>query len=79
MPLLREQHGAVHVLEDVDCSVLLAEKRHERTLRERLFGTSVSAGATAETGVTTEAATPEVEGSGEGDEGHVDVPDDGDE
>ncbi len=47
------------VLEEVDCSVRLAEKRHERTLRERLFGTSVSAGATAETGVTTEASTPE--------------------
>ena len=56
------------MLEEVDCSVLLGEKRHERTLRERLFGTSVSAGATAETGVTTEAATPEVEGSGEVDE-----------
>ena len=67
------------VLEEVDCSVLLAEKRHERTLRERLFGMSVSAGATAETGVTTEASTPEVEGSDEGDESHVDVPDDGDE
>jgi amino acid transporter/nucleotide-binding universal stress UspA family protein len=26
------------VLEDVDCSVLIAEKRHETTLRERLFG-----------------------------------------
>jgi amino acid transporter/nucleotide-binding universal stress UspA family protein len=26
------------VLYDVDCSVLLAERKHERTLRERLFG-----------------------------------------
>jgi len=26
------------VVEDVDCSVLLAQKRHERSLRERLFG-----------------------------------------
>jgi len=26
------------VVEDVDCSVILAEKRHERSLRERLFG-----------------------------------------
>jgi nucleotide-binding universal stress UspA family protein len=26
------------VVEDVDCSVLLAERKHERSLRERLFG-----------------------------------------
>ncbi|QLH78175.1 amino acid permease [Halosimplex rubrum] len=26
------------VVDDVDCSVLLAEKKHERSLRERLFG-----------------------------------------
>jgi nucleotide-binding universal stress UspA family protein len=28
----------LEVLDDVDCSVLIAEKKHERTLRERLFG-----------------------------------------
>jgi nucleotide-binding universal stress UspA family protein len=28
----------IDVVEDVDCSVILAEKRHERSLRERLFG-----------------------------------------
>ena len=30
------------VLEDVDCSVLIAEKKHETTLRERIFGESRS-------------------------------------
>ncbi len=28
------------ILDDVDCSVLIAEKRHETTLRERIFGES---------------------------------------
>ena len=48
------------VLEVVDCSVLLAEKRHERTLRERLFGTAGTRTA-SETGVTPEPTTPDVE------------------
>jgi len=53
------------VLEDVECSVLLAEKRHERTLRERLFGTGETT-AYEGTGVTTEPATPALEGVDDG-------------
>ncbi|THE65866.1 amino acid permease [Salinadaptatus halalkaliphilus] len=45
------------VLEEVECSVLLTEKRHERTLRERIFGTGTDAGEGA-TGVTPTAASP---------------------
>ncbi|WP_089787230.1 amino acid permease [Natronobacterium haloterrestre] len=50
------------VLEDVECSVLLAEKSHTRSLRERVFGSDRT--ETEETGVTPEPATPEVEASG---------------
>lgn len=51
------------VLDEVECSVLLAEKRHERTLRERLFGTTDRTGEGSETGVTPEPTTPNVEES----------------
>ncbi|SDR45127.1 amino acid permease [Natronobacterium texcoconense] len=43
------------VLEEVECSVLLAEKSHKRSLRERVFGSSADDG----TGVTPEPATPD--------------------
>ena len=50
------------VLEDVECSVLLAEKRHERTLRERLFGTDRGRlEPDDDPGVQPEASTPEVD------------------
>jgi amino acid transporter/nucleotide-binding universal stress UspA family protein len=49
------------VLEEVECSVLLAEKRHERTLRERLFGTGGEPDYEADTGVEPEPTTPDVE------------------
>ena len=49
------------VLEEVDCSVLLAEKRHERTLRERIFGIAAREETGSETGVTPEANTPGME------------------
>jgi hypothetical protein len=48
------------VLEDVECSVLLAEKRHDRTLSERLLGSSDRTSA-AETGVSSEPTTPETD------------------
>ncbi|WP_247000678.1 amino acid permease [Halosolutus gelatinilyticus] len=47
------------VLEDVDCSVLLAEKRHERSLRERIFGTKSRSADRSEIGVTPEPSTPD--------------------
>ena len=54
------------VLEDVDCSVILAEKRHKRTLRERLFGTSGESTVSGpETGVQHEPTTPNIESSEE--------------
>jgi hypothetical protein len=45
------------VLDEVDCSVLLAEKQRTRTVRERLFGLRPSTGPTPEDGdvVTGEA------------------------
>ncbi|ADB60967.1 amino acid permease-associated region [Haloterrigena turkmenica DSM 5511] len=49
------------VLEDVDCSVLLAEKRHKRSVRERIFGSGSGNRSDAETGVTTEPSTPDPE------------------
>ncbi|WP_336327653.1 amino acid permease [Halovenus sp. HT40] len=48
------------VLEEVDCSVLLAEKRHKRTLRERLFG-SKDGPDYDNTGVEPEPSTPDVD------------------
>ncbi|ELZ02042.1 amino acid permease [Natrialba asiatica] len=50
------------VLEDVECSVLLAEKKHTRSIRDRLLGTTSDEGTSAtDTGVTPEPSTPERE------------------
>lgn len=51
---------------EVECSVVLAEKRHKCTLRERLFGTDpTSTASEAETGVEREPVTPDVENPNE--------------
>ena len=50
------------VLYDVDCSVLLAERKHERGIVDRLFGSGARADQPADTGVEEEATTPVVEG-----------------
>ncbi len=47
------------VLEEVECSVLLAEKRHKRTLRERLFGSKE--GPDYDTTASGDASTPELD------------------
>ncbi|WP_436900316.1 amino acid permease [Halovenus halobia] len=49
------------VLEEVECSVLLAEKRHKRTLRERLFGSKE--GPDYDTTASGDASTPELDDS----------------
>ncbi|OYR56088.1 amino acid permease [Halorubrum halodurans] len=56
------------VLYDVECSVLIAEKRHDRGLLDRLFGSGSRDrdDSYAEVGVETEPRTPSVEG-GNGD------------
>lgn len=61
--LSRLVHGSLvlDVLEEVECSVLLAEKRHERSLRERLFGAEERSQDTDDVGVTTEPTTPDME------------------
>ncbi|MXR52099.1 amino acid permease [Halovenus sp. WSH3] len=58
------------VLQEVECSVLLAEKRHERTLRERLFGTKGGPDYDT-TGVEPDPSTPDID-----DEAPLDDPDD---
>ena len=49
----------LNVLNDVDCSVLLAEKKHDRGLLDRLFG--AGAGDERETGVEPSPTTPDPE------------------
>jgi nucleotide-binding universal stress UspA family protein len=51
----------LQVLGEVDCSVLLAEKKHERGLFNRFFGSDARANAPSKTGVTTEPSTPNVD------------------
>ncbi|WP_066417705.1 amino acid permease [Halorubrum aethiopicum] len=58
------------VLYDVECSVLIAEKRHDRGLLGRLFGSGARErdDSYAEVGVETEPATPSIEeADGDGD------------
>ncbi|NKE35580.1 amino acid permease [Natronococcus sp. JC468] len=54
----------LEVLNRVDCSVLLAEKKHDRGLLDRFVG-SRERDAHSETGVTTNPSTPTVEGAPE--------------
>ncbi|MFC6906943.1 amino acid permease [Halalkalicoccus tibetensis] len=51
----------LQVLDDVDCSVLLAEKKHQRSLFGRFFGTDTQVDAPSKTGVTTEPSTPDTD------------------
>ena len=53
----------LQVLDEVDCSVLLAEKKHERGLFDRFFGSDTRADAPPKTGVATEPSTPNVDDS----------------